>query len=967
MKKSLQLFALLIFCTAVSLSAQSIKLSGKITEVGSQKTLPGVGLIVVNAKDSTERHLTTTDNSGNFAISGLKPNSVYLLKTSYISFAEIARQIQTKTNDLNIGNLALKQKSQLLNDVVIEGQKTPVVQKGDTTEMSAAAYKVNVDANAQDLVTKMPGITVENGVIKAHGEEIKRVLVDGKKYFGDDASLALQNLPAEVIDKVQVYNKLSDQAEFTGFDDGNSDKVINIVTRVDRRSGENGTFTVGHDLEDKYMVSGRLNIFRGNRRLTITGGTNNVNQQNFSTQDILGVMGGTRGGRSGSGGFVGRQSGLNKPSAIGINYTDYLGKKVILSGSYFFNKQDNFTDQTSTSENITGQAGTTQVPRFQNQNSISSNKNYNHRFDMRLEYNIDSANSIIWAPRFSTQKNNSTSSSQRLNFNDLSTDTIQFVNSNGSNEGDGYNYASDLTVRHKFAKKGRTISLGATISGNFQNSDGLSYSLTKRITRPDSIIDQRTTSKTDGSTLSANLAYTEPLGINSILQFSYNTSFTTNNTNKYSYDRYEDSFFSSEPDSTYSNVYKNHYDTQRGGISYRVRGGEKLMANAGVDYQLAALSGERTYPSNSKVDKTFDNFLPNAMMNYKFSKKANLRVFYRTSTNPPSINQLQDVITVSNLLNFSQGNPDLKHEYTHNGAMNFRFSNPDKFTNFGFNVFGNYTRNPISNAIYYVSRDSAIYSGTSSDSIPSGGTLTKPQNFKDSWNTRLFLNYGFLFMPIKCNLNMVGGIGYSKTPGSVNNILRATDQYNITGGLVVASNISQNVDFTLSYTGSYTISSVRYDGDITELGNKVQNTNSETWNHSVSFTSTFTILQRLVLQNTLNEQINSGLGAGYNQSYLLWNASIGAKIFKNKAGQIKLAAYDLLNQNQSVSHSVSLTSISDSRTNILRRFLMLTFTYTLRNYQGGGDGERERHRDGFGGGGGRFGGPPPGGGGPGGF
>lgn len=954
MKVKLPLFVLLL-CVSVLAKAQSARISGRIVDNTTQKTLPGVGIIVINAADTTQRSLTTTDINGDFFVTGLQTNKTFILRTSYIGYAQLGRTFSTKNLNVSLGTLALIPKSTVLDEVVVEGQKTPVVQKGDTTEMSASAYKVNVDANAQDLVQKMPGVTLENGTVKAHGEEIKRVLVDGKNFFGEDASMALQNLPAEVVDKVQIYNKMSDQAEFTGFDDGNSSKVLNIITRADRRRGENGTITGGTDFVDKYQVSGRLNVFRGNKKITLTGGANNINQQPFSTQDILGVMGGggVGGGRRGGGpGFIGRQSGLNKPASIGLNYTNTISKKLTISGSYFFNKQDNLTNTVSNVENMFGDS--IDHPKYSYELNRSTNVNFNHRFDMKLEYTIDSLNSIIWSPRFSTQDNNRTGYDNLYGHNILP-DTTKHELSNSSNNGLGYNYTSDLTYRHKFKKVGRTISLGATVSGNLNNGDGTTYSLTQIINKPDSILDQRSDSKTKSNTLSSNLAYTEPIGKTSILQFGYNASFTESSTDKKVYDQSTDLL-----NERYSNVYSSNYNTQRGGVTYMFRKADKLNANAGVDYQYASLTGERTFPGKANIDRSFENFLPNAMVNYKFSKKANLRIFYRSMTNPPSVTQLQDVITKSGVTNFSQGNPDLDHEYTNFGMFNYRYSNPERFTNFGFNFFGNYTTNAIGTATYYPTKDSVITSGTMTDTVRSSGTLTKPMNFSESYNTRLFINYGFLFMPIKCNLNVIGGIGYTKTPGSINNILTSTSQFNYTGGLVVASNISKNADFTVSYTGNYTISNRSYRGDITDLLSKMKLiSNSETWNHSISLTSTFTIWERLVLQNTLSQQINTGLGAGYNQSYMLWNASLGLKVFKNKAGQVKVSVFDLLNQNQSISHSVTNIAISDTRTNTLKRFMLFSFTYTLRNYSSSGE---DRHHDGFGPGHGPGFGPPPGGG-----
>lgn len=955
MRKKFGLLTLSIIYTTI-IYGQGIKVTGKILERGSHHSLPGVGVIIFNTNDSTEKHLSSTGIDGIFLINGLRTNTLYTMRTSYIGYAPLVKTFQTKSGELNLDTLFMEPKSQVLEEVVIEGQKTPVVQNGDTTEMSAAAYKVNVDANAQELVQKMPGITVENGVIKAHGEEIKRVLLDGKNYFGEDASMALQNLPAEVIDKIQVYSKQSDQAEFTGFDDGNTSKVLNIVTRVDRRQGENITMTAGHDYTNRYLVSGRVNAFRSNRRLTISGGTNNINQQNFSTQDLLGVMGGggnNRNGRGG-GGFIGRQSGLNKPASIGINYSDYFGKKVTISGSYFFNLQDNHTITFSESENIGNLRDSMKFPRFQNQDLNSTSKNYNHRFDMKLEYSIDSANSIIWSPRFSTQQNNSNSTNDRVKYNIIRDtilginpnewleynrpDTIYLINGINQNEGLGYNYSSDLTFRHRFQKKGRTASLGITTSGNLNNSEGEQYTRTQGL-KSLRIVDEASDSKTTGYKISSNFAYTEPLSLSSNLQFSYNISLSENKTDKYSYNQVTEQL-----SPKYSNVYKNHYNTQSGGVTYRLKTSEKFTASAGLQYQFALMQGARVYPNKSKVDKAFENFLPNVLMNYRFSKKSNLRMFYRTSTDPPTIDQLQDVITTSGSLNFRQGNPDLKHEYTHNAALNLRVSNPEKFTNFGINVFGSYITNTVSNAIYYMTDSTEIRAGASVDTVPPGGQLIKPLNYRDEYNTRLYFNYGFLFKPIKCNFNVVGGASYNMSPSSINDILRSTDQFNFTSGLVIASNISQNIDFTVSYTGNYTISTVRNHGDLSMFSSKIKNTNSEIWNHSIAFTSNFTIWKRLILQNTVNKQINKGLGDQYNSNYMVWNASIGVKVFTNKAGQIRLTVYDLLNQNQNVSHTVNTTSITDSRTNTLQRFFMLTFTYTYRQYKKGDKSQRQSNR-----------------------
>ncbi len=960
--------------STVLLNAQDVKLIGKIVEKDKQSPLTGVYVILINLKDTTIKQVAATDIAGNFTLTGLKMRTPYRLRATYVGFSQLEQFVQFTKKVENIGTLYLKEKVQSINEVVIKGQAPPAIQKGDTTELNASAFKVNPDANAQDLVQKMPGVTIENGTVKAHGENVQRILVDGKNYFGEDPAMALQNLPAEVVDKVQIYNKLSDQAEFTGFDDGNSAKVMNIITRTDRRNGTNGIFTAGTDFSDKYAVNGRLNLSKDQHRLALTAGSNNVNQQNFNMQDLIGAFGGRGGGgRGGSGGgfggrgsigtFVGRQGGINTTNSFGLNYTDMLGKKVTLTGSYFFNKQHNVTDQSTFTSNFN--LDTTSHQSLGNllsdQNSHSNNTNFNHRFDLRLEYAIDSANTIIWSPRFTTQQNDRNSSSTSDSYYNLEKIESSSDQKSGT-DGLGYTYSSDLLFRHKFHKKGRTISLGITVSGNLQNSDGTNWSLSagrtgRQVSQNPSdttLLDQKSDSKTKGTTISSNLAYTEPIGKNGIIQLGYNVSITENNTDKYSYNQ-----LLNPPalDTVYSNVYKNNYNTQRGGITYRVRGGDKLMAAFGVDYQIADLTGDRTFPQASNVDRQFENILPNVQLNYKFSQKANLRVFYRTSTNPPSINQLQNVLTVNSpSLSYSEGNPDLKHEYSNNGVINYRFSNPAKSTNFSINLFGGYTINAIGNAVYnnYSSKRIAITdipialpNTISKDSLNLTGQFTKPVNFTDSWNMRTFINYGFLFTPLKCNFNLIGGGGYTTSPGSINGIFNITNQYNVTGGMVIGSNISQNADFTLSYTGNYTVSTVTYKGNMTEQLNTLSsNSNSYVWNHSVSLRSNF-IWKGFVLQNTLSEQINRGLTGGNNKDYMIWNVALGKKFLKNNSGEVKLTVFDMLNQNQNITHTVSASSISDSRTNTLQRYFLLSFTYNLRNYKAASDDHRD-HGPGFG-------------------
>src|SRR5690606_2917827 len=268
---------------------------------------------------------------------------------------------------VDLGRIALADDVVALDEAVVEAVQERVILRGDTTAYNAAAFQVNPDANAEDLVAKLPGVVVQDGEVQAEGEAVRRVLVDGEEFFGDDPTAALRNLPAEIIQEIQVFDRQSDQARFTGFDDGNEEKTINVVTRADRRNGQFGRVHGGAGLDGRYNAGAAVNVFDGSRRITLLGLSNNVNQQNFASEDLAGVLGGSggrRGGRGGRGGgargagprggggdgvdprsyLVGERGGLNTTHALGVNYTDRLGDRVRLNGSYFLNHTGNDTE-----------------------------------------------------------------------------------------------------------------------------------------------------------------------------------------------------------------------------------------------------------------------------------------------------------------------------------------------------------------------------------------------------------------------------------------------------------------------------------------------------------------------------------------------------------------------------------------------------------------------------------------------
>jgi uncharacterized membrane protein YgcG len=972
MKRILTLIPLLA-CLALSagyVQAQNAQITGTVLDSTRNSSVVGAYVAVSRNVPDAKPEYITTDVNGKFAFTGLSKNTSYLVKVSYLSYNDVARIVTVKQDVENLGNILLTESVSTLKEVKVVGQIVATEQKGDTTQFNAAAFKTNPDATTEDLIQKMPGITVTNGTVTAHGETVSRVLVDGKPFFGDDAALTLKSLPAEIVDKIEVFDKLSDQAQFTGFDDGNSQKTINIVTKADRRAGQFGKVFAGYGLDDRYQAGGNISYFKGNQRISVIGLSNNINVQNFSSQDLLGVTssagngggggGGGRGGAGGGGGgstnfLVGNQSGITGTNSFGLNYSNKFAKKVDVSGSYFFNRTGNSNEQATQQQYFLGNGVGNQ---FYNERSVTSSINSNHRLNFRVEYTINKNNSLIITPRLSFQDNHAGSvkaglttlgDDSKINSSDITRDS----------KTKGYTFANDILFRHSFAKRGRSISVNFNTQMNDRNGNNRLYSKNLYYTNlltPGDTIDQQSHTGSNGTTLGGNFVYTEPISTTGQLQLNYGITVSNSNSEKETYNMSFDNRGYTDLDSLLSNSFDNRYVTNRAGVSYRYRK-NSWMANFGVDFQNAGLYSDQLSPVRSKVDQTFTNVLPNFMITYRSKNGTQFRTFFRSSTNQPSISQLQNVIDNSNPLSLTAGNPDLKQEYRNMFNIRYSLAGANRPYNFSALVFVTQTNNAIVNSTLIAQRPMTLPNGIS---LQQGAKYTSPVNVDGSWNARSFLVYGKPVAPLKLNVNLSTGFNYVRSPGLINNISNFSNTYAVSQGLVLSSNISEKLDFTFSYSGNYNV-----------VRNTIQPTlNNNYYTSGISGRVNWIFGKGFVLQSDINNQSYRGLGAGYNQNFTLWNASFGKKFLKNNAGELKLTVFDILKQNNSVNRTVTETYVQDVTSRVLTQYAMLTFTYTLKNFgkmpvQNEG---RRREWDGQGGGGMPGGGGGfPGGGRPGGF
>jgi hypothetical protein len=909
------------------LFGQNYTITGKVVDSKDLSPLIGATAIVCPLSDTANKTGTAADTAGNFSIGNVTPGN-YLLKIEYIGYKPIVQTIKL-TGDISLGTIQMKGKGNVLNTVTVEGKQATATQSGDTTQFNADAYKTHPDATAEDLVTKMPGVTSDNTGVKVNGEAVQQVYVDGKPFFGNDPTLALKNLPAEVIDKIQVFDKLSDQAQFTGFDDGNSQKTMNIITRKNKSNGQFGKAFAGYGTDDRYLAGGNYNDFNGDTRWSLLGLFNNVNQQNFSSQDILGVTGGSgqnfngrgssgysrgssgyQGGGSGANNFlVGQQSGIATTNSLGLNYSDTWGKKIKITGSYFFNSTDT--------------KNTTQLARnyfsdtlLYNENDNSETKNTNHRINLRLEYNIDSNNAIIFTPSVNIQENYATTSTADTQLHNQ--DISAFSRSNTIANNSGYNYSGNLLFQHKFHKKGRTVSINVATSSNNKTGDGTNTSHNQYTNTADSL-DQHYTINTGGYTISTNVSYTEPVGKRSQLMFNYSPSYTNGTADKESYGLNSLTQAYTDLDTQLSNKYNNNYLTQRGGMSYRL-GDKKINFMIGANAQYATLESDEYFPSHLILNKPFTSILPSAMFNYRFADGKNLRIMYRTNTSAPSVTQLQDVVDISNPLLLKTGNPNLRQDYQQTLIMRYGNTKSKSAHNFFVFIYANAISDYIANSTLLPARDS-FYKGYK---IPQGSQLTLPVNLNGYFNTRSFATYSLPLSFVKSNLNLNGGLSYTRTPGQVNNLTNYSNNYAPTAGFVISSNISENIDFTVSYSGNYNI-----------VNNTIQTQlNNNYYSHTTSVKLNYIFLKNFVFNTTVAESYYAGYSNVPSENFTLWNAYLAYKLLKDHALEARVSVFDLLNQNKSISRTVTETYTENSTTSVLTQYFMFTLTYTLRKFKG---------------------------------
>jgi len=929
MKQLYFLLSCLLIAT-ISFAQTSGTIKGKLIDSVGKQSLKDASITVLDSKDSTLEVFGLAKTDGTFELKNITLGKM-IVQITFQGYKPINKNVTLSKENavVDLGEVAMTIQSKDLQEVIV--QTSPITIRKDTIEYNAGSFKTKPNAVVEDLLKKLPGVEVaKDGSIKAQGETVQRVLVDGKRFFGDDPKMATKNLPPDMVDKIQVYDAQSDQSAFSGFDDGTRTKTINITTKKDRRKGLFGKAMAGGGNNGRYESSLNFNRFNGNQQISFIGQANNVNRQAFSVQDILGTLGNVGGGRGGAGGGGGAiatisglggggsSNGITTTIAGGLNYKDVWSKKTEVSGSYFYNNLAIDRDSRSLTERF---SGTSDSSIFTNQNTTARTKNENHRINFNIETQIDSSNSLIVRPNFSYQQteanNRSISTGTRGKLTNL---TLNDQTTNSTSN--GYTGSIDATFRHRFKTKGRTFSLNITGGANTNDANGKNYTNSTDYMRAvNTITDQISTTASDGKNISTNLSYTEPVGKNQLIEIGYNYSYRISTSDRQTFMYNSTTKYYTDVVTNLTNKFENVNYSNRGSLGYRVQN-TKFNLGATMGLQFSTLNSINQSKVGNDVNKTFTNLFPTANFTYNFTRTKNLRVNYSGRTNIPNVSQLQPVPDNSNVLNVKLGNTNLGQEFTNSLRVFYSSFDIFKLRNLFASVNVSTTSNKIVNNVFQYAN---------------GYDTTTYTNKNGAYSLSGFFNYGFQFGKNKIRLNFTTNVAHSRdvsiihnftSGGNPNDTLNYT--YNSSIGQTIGTGFNIKEKFDLNFTATTTYFIVKNTNQATAANN------ANYFTQNITIEPTYTFKGGWVLGTDLDYNYTGGLTAGYNASVPLWNASLSKLLFKNQAGELKVAIYDILNQNVSVSRSVTGNTVTDQQSTVLKQYFSITFAYNLRKFAGAG-------------------------------
>lgn len=903
-------YYLLFICLLGSLAIQAqYSIQSKIISKSSGEPLEFVAVRLLKT-DSTLVGGQTTDSLGAFILKDVKSGN-YILKATSLGYLDLTQNLHVGNQNMILENLQMEDDAKVLKDLEVSGTQVQVLTKGDTIEYNAAAFKTAENAVVEDLLKKMPGVEItSDGKIMVNGQEVTKVRVDGKKFFGDDKEMSTKNIPADMIDKVQVVDQKSEMAQLTGFDDGETERIINLTIRRDRRQGVFGNVQVGAGADInpdfRYDTNAFLNIMSGDTRSSITAGANNTNT--------------ARSGR-GRGGFGGGRSGITDTQNFGYNINTPLGSKVVVGGDVTFNHSENNLLSESQRENY--MQGTTYQ---NNSNRLNNRENYQGNLRLELEWKPDTTTSYIFQPNMGFNRSFSRNLSDYLYLQE--NDTTSWGHSN--NTGDGLDIDAGLTFifNKKLAKPGRTFTARANTSVSQGEDNGMNYS-EKNTLKNATILDQMSENRSNNFNFGLRLSYVEPLGTSRkhFLETALNFNGNLRNSTRDLFDKDLNGNYTVK-NYEYSNEFNNKFFRESLDVNYRfvlptynlTLG---MTAEPSQTYSTTIYGDDVAIPLKNEVV----NFAPVARFQYNFGKRNFARLDYRGRTNQPSISQMQPVKNNTDLMNETVGNPTLNPSFNHNLRLMYSNYNSETFRSYSVGLNGSATKDNLTSNSIYDETGKRYIQTVNSHQIP--------------YNANTFFMYNMPFLK-KFNFSNNTSFGVNQQYGYTKKgvILDQIDISNLVLG-DLSSTIRYNASENLSFSYTHEVVDVALRGGVrySFSKNNFNDNPSETYDWTSSLNFGLRPTKTITFTTDLGFTKQTGY-ANFNPSQWIWNASVDVNAFKRK-GVFSLRVFDILQQRQNINQSVGDNFIEFSRTNSLPSYFLLSFTYKISKFSGGSNQDRE--------------------------
>ena len=897
------LFLIFFFYTA---TAQNIVIKGTVFDINTQLPLELATVYLSNVKDSTVIEYATTDKSGFFKINTKKYEKHVFLNVNYLGYQSYVEEQNGLLENKDFGKLYLLQNANVLDEVVIKTEAPPIRIKKDTLEYNASSYKVRPDANLEVLLKQLPGFEVDSdGKITVNGKEVTQFLVNGKTFFDKDGAIALKNLPAEIISKVQVSDFKTKKEELSKQESTSDYSSINLTIDEKKNKGYFGKFLAGYGTDDRYESSFIINHFNNKQKISLLASANNINAPGFAQDEVFDSMSGGRNSGGGSSRTTGSGRGITESSMVGLNYNDEWSKKMLSMGSYNFSNSVNKNESKSNQVELSSKGNI-----FTEAGSETRSENTGNKANFEFEYKLDPTTRIVVTPTVNQSRNNNSSKSFSTS-NDEADTLLNESASKSRRESNSTSFGNTINFNKAFERKARNLSF--VFSNNNSDGDSESLNMSKTIfyqgTKEDINRDQNGKSSNKSDSYSLDFEYTEP--ITDSLRIRIGSDFQwdnqINDLKTYDFDAVSQSY------STLNNLQSNYTTSRQNSITPKV--GVSFEKNkftftlnsstAIIDYDNHSLYLNQVTDLNQKYILPFGR----AQIRYKLDRSKFLTLRYDYSNSLPTYNQLMPVSNLSNPLNTIIGNPFLNPN--ERNSLNINYRNFDTRTRSGYTFFvrGDYFNSKVVTIARFGDGGQKIteYKNVSGIYTTSAG---------GNWNQTIkreahVLRYGF-------------GINgnYSLDKGYTNSVLFDA----------LSLGISPKVNFSYDYGELLTVSPT-YSLSYNETKYERNGTSNSSVVHRINIQTTNYWPKNWIFGNDFGYTYNSNLSGNFKKDFYLWNTSLSYGFFDKKM-TLKVKVYDVLNQNQSAARSISATITRDEENTVLKRYAMLSLAYKLGSFSG---------------------------------